>query len=300
MKKSKPGKAMNGMIFNIQRYSIHDGPGIRTTVFLKGCPLACFWCQNPESQALEPEILFERTRCTACGQCVIACPSGSNALIDKAVKIDRNKCTGCGECVAVCPNQSRRLAGREATVDEVIEEVLRDRKFYESSGGGVTLSGGEPSLQADFALELLRRFKKEGLHTALDTCGYVSWKTLRTLLDYTDLVLFDIKCLDAARHSKATGKPNELIVENVRKIAGSGETWIRIPLVPGFNDSEEEVRAILTFIKRELGLTKIDLHRYNPLGEEKYARLDRPCAHLTPQPEEYAEKLREIAAEEKP
>lgn len=288
---------MKGMIFNIQRYSIHDGPGIRTTVFLKGCPLACFWCQNPESQTLKPEILFDRTRCTGCGKCVTACRSAANTLMDQAVRIDRSKCVGCGECVDVCPNQSRRLTGREATVDEVIEEVLRDRKFYESSGGGLTLSGGEPSTQADFSLELLRRSKKEGLHTALDTCGAASWKTMQTLLEYTDLVLYDIKCLDAAAHRKATGKSNELILENLRKIAVSRETWIRIPLAPGFNDSEEEVRAILAFIKRELGLTRIDLHRYNPLGEEKYARLDRQCIHLTPQPEEHIKKLRQIASE---
>lgn len=289
---------MKGMIFNIQRYSIHDGPGIRTTVFLKGCPLACFWCQNPESQSLKPEILFDRTRCTGCGACVTACRWAANTLVDGAVRIERTKCAGCGECVDVCPNQSRRLAGREATVDEVIEEVLRDRKFYESSGGGVTLSGGEPSRQADFSLEILRRSKEEGLHTALDTCGAASWKTMETLLEYTDLVLYDIKCLDSSAHRKATGKPNKSILENLRKIAGSRETWIRIPLVPGFNDSEEEVRAILAFVKGELGPTRIDLHRYNPLGEEKYARLDRKCTPLAPQPEEYIKKLRQIAASE--
>ena len=291
---------MKGMIFNIQRYSIHDGPGIRTTVFLKGCPLACFWCQNPESQSLKPEILFDRARCTACGACVAACRSSANTLTDGEVRIDRTKCLGCGECVDVCPNQSRRLAGREATVDEVIGEALRDSKFYESSGGGLTLSGGEPSRQADFSLELLRRSKKEGLHTALDTCGAASWKTMETLLEYTDLVLYDVKCLDAAAHRKATGKSNGLILENLRKIAKSRQTWIRVPLVPGFNDSEEEVRAIVTFVRREVGPTRIDLHRYNPLGEEKYARLDRECAPLAPQPEEYIKKLRQLAASEKP
>jgi len=298
MEETKTGKEMKGIIFNIQRYSIHDGPGIRTTVFLKGCPLTCFWCQNPESQRLEPEILFDRTRCTSCGQCIVTCPSGSNALTDKVVKIDRNKCTGCGQCVAVCPNQSRRLAGRSATVDEVMEEVLRDRRFYENSGGGITLSGGEPSMQADFALELLRRCKEDRLHTALDTCGYTLRKTMQRLLEYTDLVLYDIKCLDPAKHIRATGKSNELILENAKKMARSKEMWIRVPLVPGFNDSEEEVRMILTFIKEELGLTKTDLHRYNPLGEEKYERLDRPCTHLAPQREEHIEKLREIAGSE--
>jgi pyruvate formate lyase activating enzyme len=297
---AKTGKETIGTIFNIQRYSIHDGSGIRTTVFLKGCPLSCFWCQNPESQKPEPEILLDRGRCTSCGKCAIVCPSDANSLVDKALKIDREKCKGCGQCVDVCSGQSRRLAGRRATVEEVMEEVLRDRKFYETSGGGVTLSGGEPTLQARFTLELLRQCKKEGLHTALDTCGHSPWEVMQGLLEYTDLVLYDLKCLDPAKHLKTTGKSNELIIDNARKIARSKEMWIRVPLIPGFNDTEEEVRALVKFIKKELGLTKIDLHRYNPLGEEKYARLDKRCTPLSPQPEEYVETLRKIAAPELP
>ena len=289
---------MNGVIFNIQRYSIHDGPGIRTTVFLKGCPLTCFWCQNPESQALKPEILFDKGRCTSCGQCVTACSCGANSPRDQDIRIDRNKCTGCGKCVEVCRNEARKLAGRYTTVDEVIEEVLRDRMFYENSGGGVTLSGGEPSMQADFALELLRRCKKEGLHTALDTCGCTLWETMQRLLEVTDLVLYDVKCLDTAKHNKATGQSNELIIENAKKIARFKEMWIRVPLVPDFNDSEEEVRAMLAFIKKELGPVQIDLHRYNPLGEEKYDRLNKSCIHLDPQSEEYIENLSKIAVTE--
>ena len=155
-------------------------------------------------------------------------------------------------------------------------------------------------MQAEFSLEILRRCKNEGLHTALDTCGYMPWKMMKSLLKYTDLVLYDLKCLDAARHSGATGQSNELIIENARKMAGTREMWIRVPLVPRFNDSEEEVRAILAFIKKEIGPSRIDLHRYNPLGEEKYARLDKQCVHLLPQPEKYIEKLQEIAALEQP
>lgn len=298
MKETKTGKETTGIIFNIQRYSIHDGPGIRTTIFFKGCPLTCFWCQNPESQVMKSEVLFDRSRCTSCGQCVIACPCGANSLTNHDIKIDRNKCTGCGKCVEVCPNEARRLAGKYTTVDDVMAEVLRDRMFYENSGGGVTLSGGEPLVQADFVLQLLRRCKEDRLHTALDTCGYASWKTIQQILEYTDLVLYDIKCLEAAKHSKATGKSNELIIENAKKIAKFKEMWIRVPLVPGFNDSEEEVKATVRFIRKELGLIKIDLHRYNKLGEGKYDRLDMLSIHLNPQSEDYIENLRKIAASE--
>lgn len=283
-----------GLIFNIQRYSIHDGPGIRTTVFLKGCPLSCFWCQNPESQEMKAEILFDKSKCAYCGQCVTACPAEVNLLTPEGVKINRTKCIGCGECADACSNEARRLVGEYITVEEVIEEILKDRMFYENSGGGVTLSGGEPSMQADFALQLLRRSKEEGLHTALDTCGYISWQTLNKLVDYTDLVLFDIKCLDATKHHKATGKTNELIIKNAKKIAGLKEMWVRIPLVPGFNDSENEIREISSFVKKEVSPLKIELNCYNRLGEGKYARLDRAGIHLDPQSEEYMEKLREI------
>ncbi len=283
-----------GLIFNIQRYSIHDGPGIRTTVFLKGCPLSCFWCQNPESQEMKAEILIDRSKCASCGQCVTACPSKANLLTRDGVKIIRDKCIGCGKCVEICPNQARKLTGEYITVEEVIEEVLRDNIFYENSGGGVTLSGGEPLMQHDFALQLLRRCKEEGLHTALDTCGYIPWETMQTLLEYTDLVLYDIKCLDAKKHLKATGKTNELIIKNAKKLAGLKEIWVRIPLVPGFNDSEKEVMEIASFVKKEIDPLKIELHCYNRLGEGKYARLDKAGIHLDPQSDEYMEKLREI------
>ncbi len=274
MAKNNTGKELKGLIFNIQRYSIHDGPGIRTTVFFKGCPLSCFWCQNPESQAMKPEILFDRHRCTACGQCVIACPAGTNSLADDSTKINRNKCTGCGKCVEICPNEARKITGRYVTVGEVREEVLRDSKFYENSGGGITLSGGEPALQAEFALQLLRRCKERGLHTALDTCGYVPSQTMQELLEYIDLVLYDIKCLDTTKHSKATGKPNDLIIANAKKIAAyKRDIWVRIPLIPGFNDSPEDIRAIAQFVRKELGAVRIDLHPYNKLGEGKYSRL---------------------------
>lgn len=292
------GKGLKGIIFDIQRYSIHDGPGIRTTVFLKGCPLSCFWCQNPESQALEPVILFDRSRCTSCGQCITACPSGANSLTDEGIKIARGKCTGCGKCLEVCPNEARKLAGRYVTVAEVMEEVLRDRKFYERSGGGVTLSGGEPTLQSEFALHILKKCQEAGLHTAMETCGYVPWQTLEKLLEFTDLVLYDIKCLDTKKHNKATGKPNDLIIANAKKIARSKEMRVRVPLIPGFNDSEEEVSELVRFVKKELGPLKIDLLSYNKLGQDKYGRLERVGVRLEPQSEDYIKKLEALAVSE--
>lgn len=296
-------KELNGIIFNIQRYSIHDGPGIRTTVFLKGCPLICFWCQNPESQEMKAEILLDKSKCASCGQCTISCPAGANSLTPEGVKIIREKCQGCGECVDVCPNTARRLVGKYMTVDEVTEEILRDRMFYENSGGGVTLSGGEPLMQPDFASQLLRRCKEEGLHTAIETCGFTSWPTVEALLNYTDLVLFDIKCVDPIKHRDATGKDNRLIIENAKKIVKGKTMRVRVPLVPGFNDSDKGIRAILDFVKEELKLSSadIDLLPYNKLGENKYERLDREGIRpsLEPQSEERIRLLEALIKSER-
>jgi pyruvate formate lyase activating enzyme len=279
----KAMKTEKGVIFDIQRYSIHDGPGIRTTVFLKGCPLRCFWCQNPESQAIKPEIFFDRDKCTLCKRCIAACPTGAARLSEAIMAIDRGLCTGCGKFVEVCPAEARRLIGRTVTADEVMLHVLKDVRFYAHSGGGVTLSGGEATAQPHFALSLLQKCKEAGLHTALDTCGYASWTQLKKLLAYTDLVLYDIKHLDPRRHLAATGRDNRLILANIRKIAGWKPFRIRIPLIPGFNDSPEEVRAIARFVKNELNSEDIDLLPYNRLGEGKYAFLDKSHSQLQTQ-----------------
>jgi len=284
-----------GIIFNIQRYSIHDGPGIRTTVFFKGCPLKCFWCQNPESQETRPEVLINRSVCSSCGRCIDVCPIRVNLLSERGMIIDREKCLGCGKCIEVCPAQGRTLVGAEMSVDDVMDEVLRDKVFYENSGGGITLSGGEPIMQPDFALQLLQKAKAEGLHTAIETCGLALWPTMEGLLHHTDLILYDIKCLDPIRHRKATGKPNRLVLENARRIARAKPMRIRVPLVPGFNDSVEEIRAIIEFVERDLCLSPadIDLLPYNRLGEGKYERLDRESERpfLEPQSEEQVRML---------
>jgi len=286
--------ADKGLIYNIQRYSIHDGPGIRTTVFLKGCPLRCFWCQNPESQKILPEIFLNGDNCTRCGLCVTACPSGASALSDDSSTIDRSKCTGCGKCVEVCPNGARTLVGKYMTVDDILQEVMRDKKFYDNSGGGVTLSGGDPVAQPDFALSILQSCKEAGLQTALDTCGYIPWPRLEKLMAYTDLVLYDIKSMDESKHISATGKSNDIILENARKIAVYKQMRIRIPAIPGFNDSLEEVKAIADFVKTELGPVDIDLLPYHKMAEVKYRRLDRIPVTMQSQDDEYMRELESI------
>jgi len=280
-----------GVIFNIQRYSIHDGPGIRTTVFLKGCQLKCFWCQNPESQRIQPEIFLTRSNCTLCGKCVTVCQTGANRLLENSSTIDRSKCIGCGKCVEVCLREARKLVGRYMTKDEVIREVLKDVKFYENSGGGVTLSGGEPAAQHEFVLSILRGCKEAGLHTVLDTCGDVPWSTMKRLLRPTDLVFFDIKTIEPKKHRGATGRPNRLILENAKRIARTKPMRVRVPLIPNFNDSPEDIRAIARFVKEEMGSIEIDLLPYNKLGEVKYERLDRQCIPTETQTEEYIKHL---------
>ncbi|MBE0558761.1 MAG: glycyl-radical enzyme activating protein [Proteobacteria bacterium] len=282
---------VSGVVFNIQRCSLHDGPGIRTTVFLKGCPLRCFWCQNPESQSGGPEILLDSRKCTLCGACHRACRNGAVRLEEGKPVFNRAECRGCGRCVPSCPNEARTISGKEMTVEEVLQEVLKDLKFYKKSGGGVTLSGGEPLAQPRFAGELFRRCKRQDLHTTLDTCGYAPWSSIKGLLEYVDLVLFDIKHPDAAKHAAATGRDNRLILENAKRIAKRKPMRVRIPLIPGFNDSAETVGEIVRFAKDELGCRDIDLLPYNRLGEIKYDFLDKACPAMYSQTDDHLRVL---------
>ena len=287
------GEMSSGVVFNIQRFSIHDGPGIRTTVFLKGCPLRCFWCQNPESQSGPPEILLDGRKCTLCGACAAACPQGATQVEAGKPVFDRRICRGCGRCAVVCPTEARRLSGVRMTVDAVIREVLKDAKFYKNSGGGVTLSGGEPLAQPEFSRQILKRCKQAELHTTLDTCGWAPWADMEKVLKFVDLVLFDIKHLDASLHREAAAQDNLLILENARKTAKLKPMRIRVPLVPGFNDTPGAVRGIAAFVESELGLRDIDLLAYNRMGEVKYAFLDKASVPLPSQSEEH---LRMLAA----
>jgi len=271
--KSQDGK--KGWVFNIQRYSIQDGPGIRTTVFLKGCPLRCHWCSNPESQALHPELLYFETQCTGCHRCLEVCPNRATLLDSNGeIVIDRGLCKACGVCVEACLSEARVISGELMTLDYVVDVVKKDGLFYRNSNGGVTFSGGEPTYQDAFLLELLKDCQRKGFHTCLDTCGYVQWTVLKDILEYVDLVLFDVKHMDSETHKELTGVDNRLILDNVKRVVEMGkEIIIRVPLLPGVNDSEENIRALGSFTS-QLSIKRVDLLPYHKLGVKKYERLD--------------------------
>lgn len=259
-----------GLIFNIQRYCLHDGPGIRSTLFLKGCPLSCWWCHNPESMSPRPEILLSEHRCIRCGLCVEACPKGTGENRLPAT------CTVCGRCVSACPTGARELVGREISVPDMLAEVLKDRIFYEESGGGVTFSGGEPLLQADFLLECLRACRENGLHTAVDTCGYGPREKLLALAAQTNLFLYDIKVMDSELHTRYTGTSNTGILENLQALTQVHKNiWIRIPVIPGFNDAPEQMAAAGRFIASLDGISQVNLLAYHATAAGKFARLGR-------------------------
>ncbi|KKM09777.1 hypothetical protein SY88_16370 [Clostridiales bacterium PH28_bin88] len=267
--------ASRGIMFNIQKYSIHDGPGIRTLVFLKGCPLRCIWCCNPESQFAYPEFGFYPNRCIGCRACISACDRGAiRELKDGSKFVEQEKCVFGGKCSERCYAEALVLFGKYCTVEEVMKEIEADRPYYEKSGGGVTLSGGEPMLQANFACQLLQECQRRAIHTAIETSGYARWEKFEKLLPYADLVLYDIKHMDPTTHRKLTGVSNETILENARRIMRSGKKLIpRFPIVPGCNDTEENIVATGKFVTNELGLKEIHLLPYHRLGQTKYERL---------------------------
>jgi len=270
-------------ILHLQRLSTEDGPGIRTTVFFKGCPLACAWCHNPESIPSQPQVQWLEQRCIGCGTCLEACPRRCLSR-DAAggILIDRDCCAGCGACATACPANALELLGRTITVDELVREVLKDRAYFEASGGGVTLSGGEPTLQATFAKTFLQRMRAEGVQTALDTCGLMSPATLETLLPYVDLVLYDLKEIDAEKHRTFTGQSNTTILENVRLLrhliaesALATRLWIRTPLIPGATATQENLLGLGAFIANALdgAVERWELCAFNNLCRDKYRRL---------------------------
>jgi pyruvate formate lyase activating enzyme len=270
--------AVSGRVFNIQRYSLHDGPGIRTTVFLKGCPARCLWCHNPEGQSFAPEVLVVETRCASCGTCAAVCPHG-------APPPGSGLCTACGACVEACPAGARQLAGREMTVAAVVDEVLRDRVFYEESGGGVTFSGGEPLAQPEFLAGLLAGCRAAGIHTAVDTCGFSSPERLLALASLVDLFLFDVKLVDDSRHRALTGLPAAPILDNLRSLAAvHRNVWIRVPVVPGHTDAEVDVAATAALAAGLPGVRRVSLLPYHRTGTQKLRRLGRtsPLDALAP------------------
>lgn len=266
------GNGEHGLVFNIMRFSVHDGPGIRTTVFLKGCPLRCWWCHNPESQAARPEVIYFRERCLHCGECVCKCPNRALKL-DDDVHVDEERCRHCGACAEICLSDARESAGRWMSTDEVLAAVERDRVFYEESGGGVTLSGGEPLQQPQFAERLLRACRERGIHTAVDTCGYAPAASFQRVAEHVDLFLFDLKVIDPERHREFTGVTNDLILNNLRWLAEKGKNVIlRVPVIPGYTDSGANMGAI-SALARTWRLPRIDLLPYHRIAMDKYQRL---------------------------
>jgi pyruvate formate lyase activating enzyme len=285
-----------GFVFDVRRYAIHDGPGIRTTVFFKGCPLSCRWCHNPESQSPGAETDFRGGRCIACGACADACPEGALARDAKGRPVaGPGLCARCGACAAVCYAEARRMTGREAAVEEVMAEVERDVAFYEQSGGGVTFSGGEPLMQIDFLDALLRASRKRSIRTALDTCGYAPWESIDRIRGMVDLFLYDIKIVDDARHRELTGVSNERIVANLKALSRHGhDIRLRLAVIPGINDDEAAARAVGALAISLSRPVEIDILPYNRLGAEKYARLGRPY-RLPDAPALSAERMAALA-----
>lgn len=265
---------IKGLVFDIKKYAIHDGPGIRTTVFFKGCPLECQWCHNPESWRALPEHGFRKSRCVACGQCIENCPEEAISIIDSRPVTEMNKCTLCGRCVDTCITCAREIIGREMTVNEVINEIERDNIFYDQSGGGVTFSGGEPLMQSEFLIGLLNQCQKKRIHTAIDTSCYAEPNIIDLISEKANMFLCDIKHMDSETHKKFTGVGNSLILDNIKLLSTAGKNIIiRIPVIPDFNDDKTNIEATGKFIASLSGVIRVDILPFNSGGKEKSSRL---------------------------
>jgi pyruvate formate lyase activating enzyme len=274
---------MTGRIFDIKKYSIHDGPGIRTTVFFKGCPLGCLWCHNPEGIDMAPELMHWPSRCSRCYACISACPPGAISKDGSgAVVIDTNTCDHCGKCAEACLYDAMQVVGKETTVDDLVREIEKDRVFYEQSGGGATFSGGDPLAQPEFLEELLDALRDRGIRTAVDISGFAPAPLLDRISGRTDLILFDLKIMDEAKHRDLTGVPNARILENLKRLAANGtEVWVRIPLLAGVNDDEENIDATIAFLKSLRNIKNIGLLPYHSGGNEKARRLGKESCFKT-------------------
>lgn len=262
------------IVFDIQKFSLHDGPGIRTTVFLKGCPLRCLWCHNPESWTARPELLYSPGKCTRCGKCAAVCPNRAHSFEAGRHVFARNLCLACGKCADVCPTGALELCGQYRTIEDVLAAVLADRPFYQNSGGGMTLSGGEPMAQFAFTEALLRAASANGIHTALETCGVAPWQEFQKILPFTDLFLFDIKSLDAEKHLQFTGVPLAPVRRTLDSLAAAGvKIILRCPLIPGMNDSQPELAGIGELAENLPAVSEVQVEPYHPLGQSKALRL---------------------------
>lgn len=261
-------------IINIQKYSIHDGPGIRTTVFFKGCPLNCWWCHNPESQNPRPEIMFFEERCTGCSTCIKRCPTKAIELFQGHLVTYEKKCTLCGKCCDLCPNNARELVGTDITVKELMSKLIKDEVFYEESNGGVTFSGGEPLMHSDYLINVLNICKDRDIHTTIDTSGYAPFEQFEKIIDSVDLFLFDIKHMNNEKHLEYTGVENTLILDNLKKLSQKGcNIYVRMPIIAGINDDDENINMAINFLSN-LNITQVDLLPYHKMGMDKYRRLN--------------------------
>ena len=266
---------MYGLITDLKRFAVHDGDGIRTTVFFKGCPLRCLWCHNPEGLSAKPQLAYYAGKCQNCGFCVESCPNGAHRIQDNLHCFDPDLCTACGTCAAECPGNALTLYGKKITPEDLLPLLLEDREFYENSGGGVTLSGGECLMQPEFCAELLHLLKQEGIHTAVDTCGFVRREALEAVIPYTDVFLYDLKAINEDIHIRCTGQSNRLILDNLRYLDSLGKaTEIRIPYVPGLNNTQLPlIRDFILTLKHVVGVRLLPYHNY---AGTKYAALGVP------------------------
>ena len=263
-----------GTVFDIKKFSIHDGPGIRTTIFLKGCPLSCLWCHNPESQSPHPEIHYFENRCILCEDCASLCPNNAISFADDIRTWDTDICQFCGKCAEACPTEAIQLVGEEATLTEIMREIEKDVIYYDQSGGGVTFSGGEPLQQVDFLCDLLKKSKAHEIHTAVDTSGLAPWSSFEKILPYTDLFLYDLKIMDDEAHKKFTGVSNRVILQNLRQLASTQtKIRVRIPIIPRINDSEENINATIVFLANLAQIREVDLLPYHNIATDKYHRM---------------------------
>ena len=280
-KKRGVNTVRTGNVFNIERYAIHDGPGIRTVVFLKGCPLRCKWCSNPESQRLQSEIFHSARKClggAVCGTCAKVCPHGAVTNHDGMLHMDRSKCVGCGTCVRACPAKAMQLQGTARTADAILAELELDEPFYRRSGGGITVSGGEPLVQAEFTAELLQRARERHMSTCVETTGCAPWEKLALIAPHTNFFLYDVKHMDSEKHRLGTGAGNELILENLLRLSEEfpeANITVRTPVIPGFNDTEEDIGAIARFLAPLSAVRSYALLPFHTYGESKYEALDR-------------------------
>ena len=285
----------NGLVFNIQKYSVHDGPGIRTTVFLKGCPLHCPWCHNPEGISRRREIVVLEGRCLGCGHCRLACRYGSAIPGEGALPARSDLCEVCGACVEACPTQARQVVGEELSVSQVLQSVLQDWIFYEESGGGVTFSGGEPLSQPAFLRGLLEACRRRGLHTAVDTCGLAQPEDLLAVAALTDLFLYDLKLMDDAKHRRYTGVSNALILENLQALGRKhGRIWLRVPIVPGINDEPADLEPAARFAAGVPGVQQVNLLPFHRTGLPKSQRLGQNSGLAEVQPPSAAAMTRAV------